>query len=336
MEMPVHVALHGGGKQAPSFPVRASGAARPLGRRNGRRCANLASGPGVLATALRERGRNDPPMRWRKPSPGGCRHARPGPRRSVACHRRRAAPRRAEASGCRERSRRRWASTSAFPTRTAIDACRIGAPFCVGCAALAGRPGTGLRERTSAHSPRADASGRRLAGSGGLSGRHSASPASDWRMTARSMCRPAPTRCFRNPAAAAGDRAAAGRLAVALGSNRQAAGLALDRTAARVHRPCHQRWRRLYITETDLDSGAGLIGVRDAKTLEKLAEWPTHGIDPHQLVWDAGHPGGLDRRQRRRADAAGNRSRSATWSGWIPRWCASMRQRRNARAMAAG
>jgi len=44
--------------------------------------------------------------------------------------------------------------------------------------------------------------------------------------------------------------------------------------------------RTLYITETDLDSGAGLIGVRDARTLEKLAEWPCHGIDPHQLVWD--------------------------------------------------
>jgi hypothetical protein len=43
----------------------------------------------------------------------------------------------------------------------------------------------------------------------------------------------------------------------------------------------------LYITETDLDTGAGLIGVRDAKTLDKRAEWPTHGIDPHQLVWDA-------------------------------------------------
>jgi hypothetical protein len=49
----------------------------------------------------------------------------------------------------------------------------------------------------------------------------------------------------------------------------------------------------LYIAETDLDSGAGLIGVRDAKTLEKRAEWPTHGIDPHQLVWDARHPGAL-------------------------------------------
>jgi len=48
---------------------------------------------------------------------------------------------------------------------------------------------------------------------------------------------------------------------------------------------------RLYIAETDLDSGAGLIGVRDAKTLEKLDEWPTYGIDPHQLLWDAGQPG---------------------------------------------
>ncbi len=44
----------------------------------------------------------------------------------------------------------------------------------------------------------------------------------------------------------------------------------------------------LYACETDLDSGAGLIGVRDAKTLEKRAEWPTHGCDPHQLSWDPG------------------------------------------------
>lgn len=48
--------------------------------------------------------------------------------------------------------------------------------------------------------------------------------------------------------------------------------------------------QRLYTCETDLDSGAGLIGVRDAATLEKLDEWSSHGIDPHQLVWDpAGH-----------------------------------------------
>jgi uncharacterized protein len=49
----------------------------------------------------------------------------------------------------------------------------------------------------------------------------------------------------------------------------------------------------LYVAETDLDTGLGLIGVRDAKTLEKRAEWPTHGIDPHQLLWDASHPGTL-------------------------------------------
>ncbi len=42
----------------------------------------------------------------------------------------------------------------------------------------------------------------------------------------------------------------------------------------------------LYTTETRLDTGAGLIGVRDARTLAKRAEWPTHGMDPHELVLD--------------------------------------------------
>lgn len=42
----------------------------------------------------------------------------------------------------------------------------------------------------------------------------------------------------------------------------------------------------LYTTETDLESGAGLVGVRDAATLEKLEEWPTNGIDPHALLRD--------------------------------------------------
>lgn len=49
----------------------------------------------------------------------------------------------------------------------------------------------------------------------------------------------------------------------------------------------------LYTTEIDLETGSGLIGVRDAASLEKRAEWPTHGIDPHQLVWDVTHPGSL-------------------------------------------
>jgi hypothetical protein len=43
---------------------------------------------------------------------------------------------------------------------------------------------------------------------------------------------------------------------------------------------------RLYTTETDVETGASLIGVRDARTLRKIAEWPTHGIDAHELTWD--------------------------------------------------
>jgi hypothetical protein len=44
--------------------------------------------------------------------------------------------------------------------------------------------------------------------------------------------------------------------------------------------------RRLYTSETDLVSGHGLVGVRDAGSLRKLDEWPTQGLDPHALVWD--------------------------------------------------
>ncbi|MDF3823494.1 DUF1513 domain-containing protein, partial [Leptospira sp. 96542] len=36
--------------------------------------------------------------------------------------------------------------------------------------------------------------------------------------------------------------------------------------------------------ETELDDGQGLLGVRDAASLEKIDEWPTHGRDPHQLL----------------------------------------------------
>lgn len=46
--------------------------------------------------------------------------------------------------------------------------------------------------------------------------------------------------------------------------------------------------RHLFTTETDLASGAGLIGVRDAHSLQRLAEWPTHGLDPHELLLDDG------------------------------------------------
>jgi len=40
----------------------------------------------------------------------------------------------------------------------------------------------------------------------------------------------------------------------------------------------------LWTTETDLDTAQGLLGVRNAKSLEKTDEWATHGMDPHQLL----------------------------------------------------
>lgn len=42
----------------------------------------------------------------------------------------------------------------------------------------------------------------------------------------------------------------------------------------------------LYTTETNLETGQGLIGLREAATLEKTGEWPTHGMDPHELLLD--------------------------------------------------
>ncbi|HET9644211.1 MAG TPA: DUF1513 domain-containing protein, partial [Burkholderiaceae bacterium] len=43
----------------------------------------------------------------------------------------------------------------------------------------------------------------------------------------------------------------------------------------------------LYTTETDANSGRGWISVRERESLRKVDEWPTHGIDPHQLLLDA-------------------------------------------------
>jgi hypothetical protein len=42
----------------------------------------------------------------------------------------------------------------------------------------------------------------------------------------------------------------------------------------------------LYTTETDFRDGRGRVGVRERATLKKLAEWHSHGIDPHQLLLD--------------------------------------------------
>ncbi|HEU4457580.1 MAG TPA: DUF1513 domain-containing protein [Methylibium sp.] len=44
--------------------------------------------------------------------------------------------------------------------------------------------------------------------------------------------------------------------------------------------------RTLFTGETDLATGAGLVGVRDASSLDKRAEWPSGGRDPHMLTLD--------------------------------------------------
>lgn len=49
------------------------------------------------------------------------------------------------------------------------------------------------------------------------------------------------------------------------------------------------RW--LFTTETDPATGDGWVSVRDARTLARVLQWPTHGTDPHQALLDA--DGGL-------------------------------------------
>ncbi len=40
----------------------------------------------------------------------------------------------------------------------------------------------------------------------------------------------------------------------------------------------------VWTTETDLETAQGRLGVRDSSSLEKTAEWSTHGMDPHALM----------------------------------------------------
>lgn len=42
----------------------------------------------------------------------------------------------------------------------------------------------------------------------------------------------------------------------------------------------------LYTTQTD-PAGSGWVAVRERASLRKVDQWPTHGIDPHQLLVDA-------------------------------------------------
>lgn len=43
----------------------------------------------------------------------------------------------------------------------------------------------------------------------------------------------------------------------------------------------------LYTTETNPLSGQGWVGVRERRSLRKVTEWRTHGVEPHQLLLDA-------------------------------------------------
>jgi uncharacterized protein len=40
----------------------------------------------------------------------------------------------------------------------------------------------------------------------------------------------------------------------------------------------------LWTTETDLETAEGRLGVRNPASLEKIDEWTTHGMDPHELL----------------------------------------------------
>ncbi len=42
----------------------------------------------------------------------------------------------------------------------------------------------------------------------------------------------------------------------------------------------------LYTPETDPSTGQGWVSVRDHSTLRKVAQWSSHGIDPHQCLLD--------------------------------------------------
>lgn len=43
----------------------------------------------------------------------------------------------------------------------------------------------------------------------------------------------------------------------------------------------------LYTAETHSISGQGWVSVRDSQTLRKVAQWRTHGVEPHHLLLDA-------------------------------------------------
>lgn len=49
----------------------------------------------------------------------------------------------------------------------------------------------------------------------------------------------------------------------------------------------------IWTTETDLATAQGCLAARDAKALEKHAEWATHGMDPHEFLVLPQHVGNI-------------------------------------------
>jgi uncharacterized protein len=47
-----------------------------------------------------------------------------------------------------------------------------------------------------------------------------------------------------------------------------------------------RRGDAVFTTETDAESGQGLLVARDADTLRERVAWPTHGRDPHDFLFD--------------------------------------------------
>ncbi|MFO1292309.1 MAG: DUF1513 domain-containing protein [Rubrivivax sp.] len=50
------------------------------------------------------------------------------------------------------------------------------------------------------------------------------------------------------------------------------------------HVECSADGRWLYTTETDPADGSGWLGVRDARTLQRVAQFASGGVDPHQVL----------------------------------------------------
>jgi hypothetical protein len=56
--------------------------------------------------------------------------------------------------------------------------------------------------------------------------------------------------------------------------------------ARRFNGHVERRGAHVFTTETELDSGQGVVVVRDAASLRELAAWPTQGLDPHDMLFD--------------------------------------------------